>query len=896
MGETFTDKLKLTKRDTGDLNWGAGHNSNLDLLDAHAQQGTLRPPRTLLATLGSGAVGSELLGNTTYFYKITAINEGETTENKIPVVLEAQVSQPATPLPVIVQWDSVKGATGYRIYKSSTSGQEKFLVEVSGEATVHYTDDGNTATNAGISVPATNDAFTSVKKLIAGANVILTPSHGKGEVQIDASAGAAGVTSLKKTGEASGLTGDVELEEGAGVQLTQDGPNNKINVANAGVTGVRKLGEASPLAGDVKLEAGTNITLTQDGPNNKILIDAAGGGGSVTAYQTVVVDAPTGIAATDTANINNALSAASTAGGGIVQLREGTYNINAALNISSKVTLQGMGREATVILGDPTMGALSMISMSGSDNGLRDLTIDENEPNRAGGSPFSGSLFNSTRPLIENVKFTRNKSNGSFVFLGTGGQMRNCFVDNNGAALSTAIVQGGELIDGCVITQNQTGNVNDFMQQPSQVLNCRLIRNSGTLSGAGIRMSTSNKVAVGNLIAVGSGNNAIILGSGSAASVVVGNIMNGATILLELNAANHIVLANANAVITDNSASSNSIADNFVTGLRKLGEASFLAGGVELEQGSNVTLTQDGANNKITIAAAAGGGGGGYATVVVAAPTGVAATDTANINAALTTASGGGRVVLREGTYRLSTLLTIPDHVVFEGQGKQITIIEADPTMVGGMLQTSGSDHQIKHITFDANHDAPRGGTNTFNEYFFNTANLYIEDCEFLDTHSSVGVMFNKGGSLQDRAIIRNCRFATNFGALNSGIITQGQLVEGCEFFQNATVAGLIAHYISGVDMVRNCFFEHSSGTFTRAIFLSVGQSAIGNWVRSMTGTVIEISGGTNNVIVQSNYLGGNGNIVIQAGVTDSVVMGNTGTANVTDNSGSGTNSISDNK
>ena len=48
----------LAKRDTGDLNWGAGHNVNLDLLDAHAQQGTLRPPRTLLATLGSGAVGA----------------------------------------------------------------------------------------------------------------------------------------------------------------------------------------------------------------------------------------------------------------------------------------------------------------------------------------------------------------------------------------------------------------------------------------------------------------------------------------------------------------------------------------------------------------------------------------------------------------------------------------------------------------------------------------------------------------------------------------------------------------------------------------------------------------------------------------------------------------------
>ena len=35
MAETFTDKLKLSKRDTGDLNWGQGANANLDAMDAY---------------------------------------------------------------------------------------------------------------------------------------------------------------------------------------------------------------------------------------------------------------------------------------------------------------------------------------------------------------------------------------------------------------------------------------------------------------------------------------------------------------------------------------------------------------------------------------------------------------------------------------------------------------------------------------------------------------------------------------------------------------------------------------------------------------------------------------------------------------------------------------------
>ena len=145
----------------------------------------------MLATLGSGAVGANLLGSTTYFYKVTAANAaGETTEGKIPATIEAQVTQPATPLPVILQWETVKGATGYKIYKSTASGQEKFLASVSGEATSVYTDDGNTAVNGAISVPATNTARTSVFKIVAGANVTVSPPDGTGDVTVNATVSA----------------------------------------------------------------------------------------------------------------------------------------------------------------------------------------------------------------------------------------------------------------------------------------------------------------------------------------------------------------------------------------------------------------------------------------------------------------------------------------------------------------------------------------------------------------------------------------------------------------------------------------------------------------------------------------------------------------------------------
>lgn len=558
MAETFTDKLKLTKRDTGDLNWGAGHNANLDLVDQHLQQKTLRPPRTLLSSLGSGAVGANLLGNTIYFYKVTAINAvGETTENLVPVAVETQISEPASPLPIILQWEIVKGATGYRIYKSTSTGTEKFLAEVTGESTLTYTDTGNTATNNLISVPIANTARTSVSKIIAGTGISVSPVDGTGDVTVNSTA-SGGVSSLKKTGAGTSLIGNVSLEEGAGIALIQDDPNNKINIANAGVTGVRKLGDPSPLTGDVKLEAGANISLTQDVPNNKIVIAATGGG--VTGYQTQVVAAPTGVAATDTSNIQTALNAAGTAGGGIVQLREGSYLINNTLTIPAKVTLQGQGRDATTILCDAAMGAVNTIATSGNSQGLRDLKIDENQPGRAGGSPFVGIFMNGTNALIENCQFVRNKSQGSWIFLSTGGQMRNCIVLNNGGPLSTAMIQGGDQIDSCQLTQSQAGNVNDYMQSPTQVQNCRLIRSSGTMSGAGIRASTSNKIIIGNGIFVGGGNNAIIIGG--SAGTYIGNICQGGNIRLESGAGANTVIGNASAVIVDVSGQSNQIANN----------------------------------------------------------------------------------------------------------------------------------------------------------------------------------------------------------------------------------------------------------------------------------------------------------------------------------------------
>jgi hypothetical protein len=517
MAELFTDKLKLSKRDTGDLNWGAGHNANLDTLDAHAQQGTLRPPRSVLATLGVGAVGANLLANTIYYYKVTAINAaGETTGSTIPAVLEAQVSEGATPLPVNLQWEITKGATGYRIYKSASSGQEKFLVEVSGESTLSYIDAGNIAVNNSISVPSLNTARTSVRKIIAGTGINVSPADGTGDVIVSA--------------------------------------------PGSGVIGIRKLGDPSALTGDVKLEAGSNITIVQDAPNNKFTISAAGGGSS--GYFSAVVAAPTGVAATDTANIQAALNAVGSLGGGIAMLREGTYVINATLNIPSRVTFAGQGMNGSTVRADNAMGFIGMIT-GNSYSGLRDMTIDENYGGRpAGNSNTMVDMIggNVTPVLVENVTFTNNYAFNYIVKMSDKGVMRNCRIYNNGNFL-TAMIYHGEQIEGCYLERTQLNQLQNIIEQARRIVNNQYVTNvGGNFPGAGI-VTLNQGIITGNFFQLGGG--LTFINCSTSRMVIVGNSATGATILLNSGVQNTAIVGNTGVAVTNNSGNgTNQIANN----------------------------------------------------------------------------------------------------------------------------------------------------------------------------------------------------------------------------------------------------------------------------------------------------------------------------------------------
>lgn len=118
-------------------------------------------PTYLTATTQTqGSVGANLAANTTYYYKVTALNAtGETTGS-----LEVSAATTATAYPIVLDWYRVQPATGYNIYRSTTTGTEVLLA--SNIQVTTFTDSGGDAPTT-TPVPTTNTALGPQWKLNA---------------------------------------------------------------------------------------------------------------------------------------------------------------------------------------------------------------------------------------------------------------------------------------------------------------------------------------------------------------------------------------------------------------------------------------------------------------------------------------------------------------------------------------------------------------------------------------------------------------------------------------------------------------------------------------------------------------------------------------------------------
>ena len=102
-------------------------------------------------------VGGGLSTSTTYYYKVTAIDSagGESAaSSEVSATTGAGANTTQT---INVSWTAVTGATGYKVYRATSSGSEVYLVNV----TTNYYADTGYATAGSATPPTTGTAYTS---------------------------------------------------------------------------------------------------------------------------------------------------------------------------------------------------------------------------------------------------------------------------------------------------------------------------------------------------------------------------------------------------------------------------------------------------------------------------------------------------------------------------------------------------------------------------------------------------------------------------------------------------------------------------------------------------------------------------------------------------------------
>ena len=183
---------------------------------------------------------------------------------------------------------------------------------------------------------------------------------------------------------------------------------------------------------------------------------------------------------------------------------------------------------------------------------------------------------------------------------------------------------------------------------------------------------------------------------------------------------------------------------------------------------------------------------------LVPAPTGVAATDTANLQDAL---NGGGVVVASAGTYVVNAALTIPNDTCFRGQGRGVTILEADSSLTTYLIsevRAAGStlvDVTISDMTLDGKStpagsltlvhvDTTAGGT-TIDVHNLLLERLELQNALYGFTHISTqgGTALSSVGSLTHECRFYNLAVGVIFGS------TYNARIDQCDFVGNTIAA-----------------------------------------------------------------------------------------------------------
>ena len=153
-------------------------------------------------------------------------------------------------------------------------------------------------------------------------------------------------------------------------------------------------------------------------------------------------------------------TAAAAAVRGTVQIPAGTYLATIAVTTGG-VTIQGAGKDASIIKTPDATAATRVIAVANSDRTtIRDLTIDGNKAERSDKKPvgYGLLLYQSNNCLVENVRVINADQIGIGVSAGKRTRISDCDVDGSGWQNITTLNNKAGGCEGTVISNCRSTN------------------------------------------------------------------------------------------------------------------------------------------------------------------------------------------------------------------------------------------------------------------------------------------------------------------------------------------------------------------------------------------------------------------------------------------------------
>jgi len=161
----------------------------------------------------------------------------------------------------------------------------------------------------------------------------------------------------------------------------------------------------------------------------------------------------------DTAAFAKAVAAA-TASRGTVRIPAGTY-LATIFVTKGGITIQGAGKDATIIKAPTTTAATRVVAVANSDGTtIKDLAIDGNKTERSSQKPITYALllFQSNNCTVENVRVTNAETIGIGVSASKRTRISHCDVDGSGWQNITTLNNKAGGCEGTIISNCRSTN------------------------------------------------------------------------------------------------------------------------------------------------------------------------------------------------------------------------------------------------------------------------------------------------------------------------------------------------------------------------------------------------------------------------------------------------------